>query len=71
MGATLTDIAWTTGLAQRTRAGHEADGNHNDLSYYIMQKKTPEDVLMLNEIQERASEAEMFDVLRLIYSFYE
>lgn len=35
-GATLTDIAWTTGLAWRTRAGHEADGNHNDLSYYTM-----------------------------------
>jgi len=34
----------------QARGASEVDGNHNDLSYYTLQEKTPVDILMLNEI---------------------
>lgn len=71
LSSALPGIAQTTQLLPSERAASEAHGNHNDLSHYTLQKKTPVDMVMSNEIPllgELASEAEIFDVFRLIYT---
>lgn len=71
LGSALIDTPYTTRLPPRTRAASGVDGNHNDLLYYTFHRKTPADILMLNEMPlfwELASEAEVFDALRWIYT---